>query len=112
MPSGFTQTRSHGGLRRMVLHGNEFCLTQRLQSCFPRYYWRNPSSMTRKLWLLVCIVACRTEPSRSTGSVDVARDTTRPAGGDSLSADDGQWLRPSKDYASTRFSGLSEINTT
>ena len=26
-------------------------------------------------------------------------------------AEDGQWIRPAKDYASTRYSGLSEINT-
>jgi PQQ-dependent dehydrogenase (methanol/ethanol family) len=26
-------------------------------------------------------------------------------------ADDGQWVRPAKDYASTRFSGLDQINT-
>src|SRR5690349_21710064 len=57
------------------------------------------------------IVSCRTEPSRSTGSVDVARDSTRPAGSDSLPADDGQWVRPAKDFASTRFSSLNEINT-
>ncbi len=28
-----------------------------------------------------------------------------------LSADDGQWVMPAKDYASTRFSGLTEIDT-
>ncbi|HEY4305408.1 MAG TPA: methanol/ethanol family PQQ-dependent dehydrogenase [Gemmatimonadaceae bacterium] len=58
------------------------------------------------------LAGCRAEPSRSTGSVDAARDTTRPAGSDSLPADDGQWVRPAKDYASTRFSSLTEINTT
>src|SRR4051794_8306793 len=29
-----------------------------------------------------------------------------------LQADDGQWVMPAKNYASTRFSGLDEINTT
>jgi PQQ-dependent dehydrogenase (methanol/ethanol family) len=56
--------------------------------------------------------ACRSEPSRSTGSTNVGRDTTRPAGSSSLPADDGQWVRPAKDFASTRFSSLTEINTT
>jgi lanthanide-dependent methanol dehydrogenase len=28
-----------------------------------------------------------------------------------LEADDGQWLRPAKDYASTRYSSLDQINT-
>ena len=62
--------------------------------------------------VLAVSVSCRTEPSRSPGSVDVARDTTRPAGNDSLPNDDGQWVRPAKDFASTRFSSLTEINTT
>jgi lanthanide-dependent methanol dehydrogenase len=41
---------------------------------------------------------------------------TAPVGGGSVPAfaqnDDGQWLMPAKDYASTRFSALNEINTT
>src|SRR5207253_4166594 len=28
-----------------------------------------------------------------------------------LQQDDGQWIMPAKNYASTRFSGLTEINT-
>src|SRR5690242_13544209 len=28
-----------------------------------------------------------------------------------LEADDGQWIRPAKDYASTRYSSLDQINT-
>jgi PQQ-dependent dehydrogenase (methanol/ethanol family) len=66
----------------------------------------------RALSLVALCVGCRTEPSRSPGSVDVARDTARPPGSDSIVADDGQWVRPAKDYASTRFSSLTEINTT
>ena len=60
---------------------------------------------------LLAIGACRSEPSRSTGSVNVARDTTAGVP-TSWPADDGQWVRPAKDFASTRFSTLSEINTT
>ncbi|HSQ29064.1 MAG TPA: methanol/ethanol family PQQ-dependent dehydrogenase [Gemmatimonadaceae bacterium] len=73
---------------------------------------------TRGRWLsLACgagiaIVACKPEPSRSTGSVNVQRGPA-PAGGEvGLAADDGQWVRPAKDYASTRFSALTEINAT
>ena len=29
-----------------------------------------------------------------------------------LEADDGQWVRPAKDYASTRYSSLEQINST
>ena len=28
-----------------------------------------------------------------------------------LEPDDGQWIRPAKDYASTRYSSLDQINT-
>src|SRR3954467_354646 len=28
-----------------------------------------------------------------------------------LESDDGQWIRPAKDYASTRYSSLDQINT-
>jgi glucose dehydrogenase len=28
-----------------------------------------------------------------------------------MDADDGQWIRPAKDYASTRYSSLDQINT-
>jgi glucose dehydrogenase len=34
----------------------------------------------------------------------------KPYGG-TLEQDDGQWLRPAKDYASTRYSTLSQINS-
>lgn len=39
--------------------------------------------------------------------------TPRPGGLPSwlTQEEDGQWLMPAKDYASTRYSGLSEINT-
>jgi PQQ-dependent dehydrogenase (methanol/ethanol family) len=58
------------------------------------------------------IAGCRPEASRSSGSRDVQRGEA-PANGDvALAADDGQWVRPAKDYASTRFSALTEINTT
>jgi len=73
---------------------------------------------TRGRWLSVAgaaaiaIVACKPEPSRSAGSVNVQRGPA-PAGGEvELAADDGQWVRPAKDYASTRFSALTEINAT
>src|SRR4051794_25443359 len=32
-----------------------------------------------------------------------------PATSVNLSAEDGQWLMPAKDYANTRYSGLTEI---
>jgi lanthanide-dependent methanol dehydrogenase len=60
---------------------------------------------------LASAVACKPEPSKSTGTTN-ARTGAAPAYGEvDLSADDGQWVRPAKDYASTRFSALTEINT-
>lgn len=65
----------------------------------------------RGLILLMMSTACRSEPSHSSGSTNVERDSVRPAGSSSLPSDDGQWVRPAKDFASTRFSSLNEINT-
>ena len=42
-------------------------------------------------------------PSASTGRASIAADATAP--------EDGQWIRPAKDYASSRYSGLGDINT-
>src|SRR5438045_574382 len=62
--------------------------------------------------VLIAAMACRSEPSRSMGSTN-AQVGAAPANGEvDLAADDGQWTRPAKDYASTRFSALTEINTT
>ena len=44
-------------------------------------------------------------PAPAPGS---ARATIPPA---ATTSEDGQWVRPAKDYASSRYSGLSEINT-
>ena len=50
----------------------------------------------------------RTEPPRSTEN----RVLTAPTGASVVAeTEDGQWLMPAKNYASTRFSGLEEINT-
>jgi PQQ-dependent dehydrogenase (methanol/ethanol family) len=57
-------------------------------------------------------IACKPEPSRSTASMTVQTGPAPANGEVALAADDGQWVRPAKDYASTRFSALIEINTT
>jgi lanthanide-dependent methanol dehydrogenase len=63
------------------------------------------------LAVVASLTACKPEGSRSTGSTNVQRGAA-PAGGEvDLTGDDGQWVRPAKDYASTRFSALTEINT-
>jgi alcohol dehydrogenase (cytochrome c) len=49
--------------------------------------------------LAACMVAIASSPGAR------AADAAKPA-----AQDDGQWLMPAKDYASTRFSGLDQIN--
>ncbi|HST54141.1 MAG TPA: methanol/ethanol family PQQ-dependent dehydrogenase [Pyrinomonadaceae bacterium] len=60
----------------------------------------------------VLMVAC-SSPAREQPAGP--QRATRPAGGGQVPAfaqgDDGQWLMPAKDYASTRFSTLDQINT-
>src|SRR6476661_7915525 len=53
--------------------------------------------------------ACRPEDIPPTHSVDAEVGPAPTASSDSLPADDGQWVRPGKDYQGTRFSGLTEI---
>src|SRR4051812_10056338 len=59
--------------------------------------------------LLTVMLACRPEEIPPTQSVDAQSGPAPTASGDSTPADDGQWVRPGKDYQGTRFSGLSEI---
>src|SRR6185503_19281230 len=78
---------------------------------------RRPASWLVLASLLAALLAsllggCKTEASRSTGSTNVERGAAPANGEVDLAADDGQWVRPAKDLASTRFSGLTEINTT
>src|SRR5215207_4817907 len=53
----------------------------------------------------------------SAPTATIGADSSSSAGGLSAlaipgrDAEDGQWLRPAKDYASTRFSGLDQITT-
>jgi PQQ-dependent dehydrogenase (methanol/ethanol family) len=84
-------------------------MTRRLAA---RWYGIGHESLLLVACLLACAVGgCRPEASRSTGSANAERGSA-PASGTALPPDDGQWVRPAKDYASTRFSGLTEINTT
>ncbi|MFL5524455.1 MAG: methanol/ethanol family PQQ-dependent dehydrogenase [Gemmatimonadaceae bacterium] len=72
---------------------------------------------TGSLLLAALAAAC----SRSKPADEVAQTPGRPAmtsvagrsngGAIASEAEDGQWVRPAKNYASTRFSGLNEITT-
>ena len=68
------------------------------------------SGLTLAALLALAIPGCRKQ------TLDTSRpDSARPLGGTtgdpaSLQQDDGQWVMPAKNYASTRFSSLDEIN--
>lgn len=80
--------------------------------------WRTLSpAMSARMWIALLSIgvvvgagACRPEESRSTGSANVQSGPPPVPGGNTVPADDGQWVRPAKDLASTRFSSLAEIN--
>lgn len=66
------------------------------------------------LFLLLAVLGCRTRApdeghaARASGSVE-GRAGGKMSLAD-LQADDGQWAMPAKDYASTRYSGLRQID--
>src|SRR5215207_3997670 len=61
--------------------------------------------------LLLFVTACSRQNSQSQPTSQ-NRVLTAPTGaGVSAEPEDGQWTMPAKNYASTRFSGLEDINT-
>jgi PQQ-dependent dehydrogenase (methanol/ethanol family) len=65
------------------------------------------------LTLVGGLAACERHPPGPTPPSKVSASSWKsPSGATALTpAEDGQWTMPAKDYASTRFSGLSEITT-
>src|ERR1041385_4375971 len=65
-------------------------------------------------WLLLSSIATRGDSKRTSGMLLPQTESNyelRPYQG-KMETDDGQWMRPAKDYASTRYSTLDQINTT
>jgi PQQ-dependent dehydrogenase (methanol/ethanol family) len=61
--------------------------------------------------LVFALASCRTRSDNHEGpTAQGAGKTSGRAELTTLQADDGQWVMPAKDYASTRFSGLGQIN--
>ena len=58
------------------------------------------------------LAGCQPNESHATTTLDAQRGVAPAERSDTSFADDGQWTRPAKDFASTRFSGLTEIDTT
>src|ERR1041384_1851244 len=60
---------------------------------------------------LLLATAC-TPKNNQTQTTSQNRTLTAPTGASvTTEAEDGQWIMPAKNYASTRFSGLEDINT-
>lgn len=55
--------------------------------------------------------ACERKPAPPTPARQAAAAASSTGAAAVIPAEDGQWTMPAKDYASTRYSGLSEINT-
>jgi PQQ-dependent dehydrogenase (methanol/ethanol family) len=62
---------------------------------------------------LLALAACDRKPPPPTGPAHASQPLAPSSTGASASlpAEDGQWTMPAKDFASTRFSGLDEIDT-
>src|ERR1051326_2442020 len=62
----------------------------------------------------ICLLGCQKQSADTETTPASSRalsGTLTNADPAALQQDDGQWVMPAKNYASTRFSGLTEINT-
>src|SRR5919205_462424 len=63
------------------------------------------------VFLTACLlISCSRAPGADNPNVPVAQVTPHPYSG-KLEPDDGQWIRPARDFASTRYSSLDQIST-
>src|SRR5436190_23417855 len=61
--------------------------------------------------LILSIAGCNNSRSHTSQSQDAATGGSIPGYSGKMPSDDGQWLWAAKDYASTRYSSLDQINT-
>jgi lanthanide-dependent methanol dehydrogenase len=85
-----------------------------------RYKERKKLDKLHCMWLAVAVAlvacvltGCGKSNSREAGTQPPATESSysAPVYAGKMEADDGQWVRPAKDYASTRYSSLDQINT-
>src|ERR1043165_4967057 len=68
--------------------------------------------LTLIIFTLSLSLSCGRKPSEQQSQNPSTQQTSLPTGALSPNeTEDGQWLMPAKNYASTRFSGLDQINT-
>ena len=71
----------------------------------------------RLAWVCACLLAVGCTGQTAANSGGTATGSGSPLNGrvnvppSTLQQDDAQWVMPAKNYASTRYSGLNEINT-
>jgi lanthanide-dependent methanol dehydrogenase len=78
---------------------------------FPNRTWRAALGLIAVALLASACADGVRERSASTPSLEQLNTIPTSGHPQSLAEDDGQWLMPAKDYASTRFSSLNEINS-
>jgi PQQ-dependent dehydrogenase (methanol/ethanol family) len=80
-------------------------------SCVDRRENKNRNTIGLLIFFILLALGCRTkspdeqQAARGTGSLNGKMGLAE------LQADDGQWVMPAKNYASTRYSGLQQINS-
>jgi len=63
-----------------------------------------------RIWLVTLILFCSCRKPQHASLPFLERSGATPIARNSVQPDDGQWLMAAKNYASTRFSNLNEIN--
>ena len=86
-----------------------------MQHSVPKTYGHRARCLTRGcvsgVLALSAVIGCRPDSPKSAAAAMPSRGALPAANTDPLPPDDGQWVRPAKDYNSWRFSSLTEIDT-
>src|SRR4051812_17910914 len=77
-------------------------------AAFDLFSYKHGLIPTSVIVLLLISLSCSRRLEKPVGP---ASSTSAPGAVQNAEAEDGQWVRPAKNYASTRYSGLDQINT-
>src|SRR2546423_125715 len=85
----------------------------RVSAELPKVDWLNVGAFNVFLVFVLTVSQCACAKSGSANPVQKQSDSSatalHPYSGH-IEPDDGQWIRPAKDFASTRYSSLDQIN--